>query len=395
MKILFPYMARWNSAHASRYFHLLTAVADQGHEVYVIQPPSRGSGEANDIDVPLSGHHRVHVTTVPMPQVLWTRQLPFEKLLKKLLYTLKSWRTVRRLTRTHRIDLWYLYNLPQAVYLLGTHPAVVFDLADDLLGMLQMEMSISSRHPAYRLARGLLHWIYRRSDFVICISGPLYESIDHPRRFIIPNGAPAAPVRAGERDAEPGKKGRRLRVGYVGAFEYSMALDQIVEVAARMREADFVLVGAGREFPRIRAEVERRGLRNVTLTGALPHAEAMKVIRAVDICLNVFNKTPVSHAVSPLKLFEYLSFQKPVISTRLKEVERIDGGFLFFGDTVDEIVERIQYIACHEDKARQLAELGAAVVRKRYSWDVLAAQFISAVHTSCPRLLPGVSPENF
>jgi len=51
MKILFPYMARWSSAHASRFYHLLTNVAELGHCVYVIQPPSRGSLEANDIDV--------------------------------------------------------------------------------------------------------------------------------------------------------------------------------------------------------------------------------------------------------------------------------------------------------------------------------------------------------
>lgn len=388
MTILFPYLARWASAHASRYYHLLMNVAEQGHTVYVLQPPSRGSSEANDIDVVLEGHPRVHVITVPMNERFWRAHFPLEKLVKKMYYSVKAWGTVRRLVRTERIDLMYLYNLPQFMYLLRKPTAAVFDLADDLLGMLKVELAVSERHPLYRAARYCLRWMMRRSDLVICISGPLFDGIDHPQKFLIPNGSRTTHRFLEDRPFPAPNP--RLTVGYVGAFEYSMALDQAVDAAARMPETDFVLIGAGREFPRIRARVEGLGLRNVRLTGALPHAEAMELVSRTDVCLNLFTKTDVSHAVSPLKLFEYLSLKRPVISTRLKEVERIDKDFLYYADTVDELVEVIRHIGAHRDEAAAKAEQGYTVTVNEFSWSVIAASFIDAVHRSVPGIPEGV-----
>ena len=389
-------MARWYSAHASRYYHLLTAVAQLGHKVIVLQPPSRGSDEANDIDVVLPPHPDVRVITVNLSRFFWNAKFPLEKLTKKLVYSLVSLRLVKRLQREEKIDLVYLYNLPQFAYLMGRRPKVVFDLADDLLGMLETELKITPKHPVHRLASWCLDWMMSRSDTVIVISGPLFDLINHPHRFIIPNGAPV-PAQAPVKDPAfkapftpplrslPGPLSLRgagpagMTVGYVGAFEYSMALDQAVVAAEQLPEVNFVLVGAGRDLAHIRAEVDRLALKNVTLTGALPHDEAMRRIDGMDICLNLFHKTRVSHAVSPLKLFEYLSHGKPVISTRLHEVERINEGFLFFADDPGEVVERIRYIAGHRDEAERMAFRGREIVARSFSWPVIAAKFLEAV----------------
>jgi len=371
-------MARWSSAHASRYYHLLTKVAELGHDVFVLQPPSRGSIEANDIDVTLQGHPRVHVTTVSISPWFWNARFPLEKLVKKMYYSLRCRPYVKRMVSKDSVDLLYLYNLPQAIYLFGKRPRVVFDLADDLLGMLKTELSITEQHPLYRLAARCLNWMIKQADVVICISGPLFERIVHPRKYIIPNGAnlPADgfPVQPTGKH-EP----RKLLVGYVGAFEYSMALDLVVDAALRLPDVNFVLIGAGREYPRIASLVRERKLRNVELTGALPHDEAMRIISGTDICLNLFVKSDVSHAVSPLKLFEYLSFKKPVISTRLREIERINRDFLYFGDTVEELVDAIRHIATHKEEALAKAQRGYEAVASDFSWGRIAQDFLTAV----------------
>jgi glycosyltransferase involved in cell wall biosynthesis len=381
MKILFPYMARWSSAHASRFYHLLMNVAEAGHSVYVLQPPSRGSTEANDIDVVLQTHPNVQVMTVNMNQAVWGANFPMEKLIKKMYFSVKSWGYIRRITRTEKIDLVYVYNLPQFMYLFGKPTNFVFDLADDLLGMLKTELSVTERHPLYRMSKFCLEWMMKKSDLVICISGPLFETIRHPHKYLIPNGS-----RATHTFAESGseKKSERTTptVGYVGAFEYSMALDQAVEAAAKLPDIEFVLIGAGREFPRIRQKVADLGLRNVTLTGALPHGEAMEIVSRMDICLNLFHKTDVSHAVSPLKLFEYLSLRRPVISTRLQEVERINDDFLYFADTVDELVGQIRYILEHREEAQQKADRGHDITVRDFSWSTIAKKFVDAVYAS-------------
>lgn len=372
-------MARWSGAHASRYYHLLSQVAEKGHVVYVLQAPSRESGEANDIDVALPSHANVRVITVGMPQGFWHANFPLEKLLKKLVWSLRLIPIVKRLIREKRIDLLYVYNLPQLVYLLGRRPKVVFDYADDLIGMLETELSLSGKHPLIRVASACLRWMIQRADFVTCISQPLYDEVIHQRKCLIPNGANLPLPSIGNPPTGRQKKG--IVVGYVGAFEYSMAIDLALEAAARLPLIEFLLVGAGRDFARILELVRTRDLQNITLTGALPHDEAMKMIDRMDICLNLFHKTKVSHAVSPLKLFEYMAYRKPIISNRLREIERIDSGFLFFADSVDEIVDTISYICSHPEEAKEKAEKGFVALRERFLWSKLAADFLRAVTT--------------
>lgn len=376
MKILFPYMARWSSAHASRYYHLLMKVAELGHEVFVLQPPSRGSAEANDIDVVLQTHPNVHVITVEIARRFWNAEFPMEKLVKKMYFSFKAWKYIRDIHAKEKLDLLYIYNLPQFIYLFGRRPKVVFDLADDLLGMLKVELLISEKHPVYKIASYCLQWMMDRSEYVICISGPLYEKIHHPKKYLIPNGANFKQYAGKE---EQHRNGASLTVGYVGAFEYSMALDQALDASEVLRDVQFILIGVGREFSRIKKAVEERKLFNVTLTGALPHSQAMEYVERMDICLNLFNKTDVSHAVSPLKLFEYLSFKKPVISTRLHEVERINKDFLYFADTAEEVAEQIVYISSNLEEAKKKAEQGYAVVSKEFSWEKIAKDFLTAV----------------
>ena len=383
MTILFPYMARWSSAHASRYYHLLMKVAEHGHKIIVVQPPSRKSPEANDIDVVLPSHKNVEVITVPINAWFWSLNFPLDKLFKKFYFTLKSWYLLRKIIHNKKIDLLYIYNLPQMLYLLRNSTSVVFDFADDLLGMLENELSITSSHPIYKFAQFCLQWILNRSDFVICISAPLYNKILHEKKFILPNGTNIFSL-ASQNDYE-NISGKYI-VGYVGAFEYSMAIEQIIDVAEKLPHFNFLLVGAGRDFISIKEDVKRRNLDNVIFTGALSHQEAMKMVQKMDLCLNLFKKTNVSHAVSPLKLFEYLAFQKPIISTRLSEVERINEDFIYFADSVDEIVEQIKYISTHRDEALRKASKGFEIVKEKYTWEVLAKQFIQLANASCPHL---------
>jgi glycosyltransferase involved in cell wall biosynthesis len=382
MNILFPYMARWSSAHASRYYHLLTKVAQRGHHITVIQPPSRFSGELNDVDVSLPTHENIKVITVPFPRWFWNTKFPADKLVKKLVFTLTSVPLVKKTLRKEKIDLLYLYNLPQSIYLLGKKPFVVFDYADDLLGMLAAELSITHKHILYRCARACLRWMIRNSDIVLCISETLLNSVQHERKYLLPNGA-HLPENSAARDQQNNR--HKITVGYVGTFEYTRAIRTVLEAAKRLPDVHFLLVGSGRDLPSIQNDVAREKLTNITLTGAVSHQEAQEYIRSMDICLNLYNKIEVTHAISPLKLFEYLSHKKPVISTRLREVERINKGFLFFADTAEEIVERIQYIVSHRAEAQHRAEEGFAEFQKNYTWSKLADDFLHVLDTMMPK----------
>jgi glycosyltransferase involved in cell wall biosynthesis len=88
----------------------------------------------------------------------------------------------------------------------------------------------------------------------------------------------------------------------------------------------------------------------------------------MDVCLNIFKKIEVSHSACPIKLFEYLAMKKPVISTRLKEVERIDEYFILYADTVDECVRAIKMLVENKSTAVNYAQRGFDIILQKYSW---------------------------
>lgn len=376
LRIIFPYMARWHAANRSRYAHLMEAIAANGHQVIIVQPPSRLSAETNYIDMPMATHPNVRLMTVDIPRWLWTLRMPFDKFMKKLLFTMGSVNTIRRLIRHGDADVLFLYNLPQYVYTFGSRVPMVFDIADDYLAMFAHELRISEGHPLTQLAAFVLRRLTQRADLVVVVSERLGRAVEHPNVQLLPNGSDLAPNRL----PSARRRNRVPVIGYVGAFEYFIDLDLMLRLPELMPEATFVYVGAGREFARFSAEVHRRGLRNVTLTGALPHSEAMKRVDTMDVCLNVFVPGPVSHAASPLKLFEYLAHGKPVITTRLEEVLRLDpsGEIFLYADSAEEANLAVKEVLRGGRPLQGRLRRGVTLVRNGHQWSQLADQFLAS-----------------
>ena len=377
MIILFPYMARWNSANRSRYYHLFNKIADLGHTVVVVQPPPRDSDETNYIDLPVEHHPNIRLVTVRMPTWLWKHSLPVDKLLKKALYSFGSYVTIRRLVRELRPNFLVLYNLPQYIYTFKNETPVVFDFADDYLAMLQHELNLSEKSAVYRLSSHILEKLVRRSKLVTIVSQRLRDRVRHTNILQLSNGADEC------LDNHPPTvlhiDRARPVVGYVGAFEYFIDLELMLEAAERLPRFTFILVGAGREFLRIKDSVAHRRLENVILTGAVHHRQAMQFISEMDICLCLFKKGPVADAASPIKLFEYIASGKPVIATRLTETLRIDQELqsLVYADTLEELLNAITWIEEHPEETKQKVARSMEIVRARYSWSTLARQLIS------------------
>jgi glycosyltransferase involved in cell wall biosynthesis len=90
------------------------------------------------------------------------------------------------------------------------------------------------------------------------------------------------------------------------------------------------------------AEVEGvRGLSNVHVHGRLGRRDVVAVLRATELALLAHRRTPLTEAMSPLKVYEYLAAGAPVIATDLPPVHDLDDRVLLtdtvsdFADVVD------------------------------------------------------------
>jgi teichuronic acid biosynthesis glycosyltransferase TuaH len=112
---------------------------------------------------------------------------------------------------------------------------------------------------------------------------------------------------------------------YIGTLDDRLDVEALREVARAWPQGSVVLVGPlvdrGHLGPAlaepnvvIREPVSREGV------AALAHA--------ADACLLPHNRTPLTEAMSPLKLYEYLASGSPTVATDLEPVRRVDGPVL-------------------------------------------------------------------
>lgn len=376
MKILFPYLARWRSANRSRYHQLLTHLCDLGHQVYVLTAPPMALNDisANDI---MHGDEALPegmtISELYAPESLrsfWCKRIPRTKLLKKGLISLTSIGQIRRFTEKEKIDVLLLYNLPQAPLLHLVECRTHFDLADDLVAMMEVEDGFLAKSGGMLAARVVQGHMLKRASTVTVASSILAEQIKRPV-LMLPNGADLDELDQAD-GSEWRSRGLGLTVGFVGAFEYWVDFDLVLDVAQRLPRVNFLLVGGGRQWNYVSERVAQLGLANVHLTGAKPYQEAMNYVAGMDVCLLPFKHSAVSDGSCPLKLFEYAAMKKPIVSTSTHEVTRIGAGWMAFADDDVTFAGAIEHFLTDRRAAELSGETGRALVKGLYNWPNLA-----------------------
>jgi len=381
MKLLFPYLARWRSANRSRYHQLLTQLCLQGHQVYVLKAPPMALKDISATDLEGSmapalptGLTLIELYASPMLRTFWRMPIPKSKMVKKGLLCISSVDQVRRFVDDNQIDALLVYNLPQVSLLSKVNCHKHFDLADDLVAMMDQESGLVSRVGGTAAARYAQARMLTQADTVTVASSVLAEQIDR-QVFMLPNGADLT-----ELDQADGSEWRSRNlgpcVGFVGAFEYWVDFELILGLARRLPTVRFLLVGGGRRWMDVKQAVEKQGLQNVHLMGAVSYRQAMNYAAAMDVCLLPFTHDPVSDGSCPLKLFEYAALRKPIISTTTREVERIGKGWVEFADDVAGFAEAVEYFLSSPAVAARAGEAGRAIVEEYYNWPALARQFV-------------------
>ncbi|MHC8292969.1 glycosyltransferase [Pseudomonas sp. LB3P58] len=126
-------------------------------------------------------------------------------------------------------------------------------------------------------------------------------------------------------------------IGYYGALAQWLDYPLLAALADRRPEWNFILVGD--IFVEDLAGLEQKP--NVQLLGRKPYSQMPLYLDHFDACLIPFRLYNVTHAVDPVKFYEYISAGKPVVSTPLKEIS-VYKDLLYFATGVDEFIEQIE-----------------------------------------------------
>ncbi len=115
-------------------------------------------------------------------------------------------------------------------------------------------------------------------------------------------------------------QGRRV-IGYYGAIAEWFDLDLLESVARQHPDCSVLLIGADTA----NAKSRLAKLPNVTLTGEVPYSDLPHYLHGFDVCLLPFKVIPLTLATNPVKIYEYLSAGKPIVTVDLPEMAQFDG----------------------------------------------------------------------
>jgi glycosyltransferase involved in cell wall biosynthesis len=106
----------------------------------------------------------------------------------------------------------------------------------------------------------------------------------------------------------------RPRAVYAGSLDSWFDAALLGAVASLLPRWAFVLIGPVRAALR-----DLRGRPNVVLLGPRPYADLPAYFRHADAGLVPFVLTPLTHAIHPIKIYEYLAAGLPVVATPMEE----------------------------------------------------------------------------
>jgi len=213
---------------------------------------------------------------------------------------------------------------------------IIFDCLDEFTGFSNV---IKEREKEEKI-------LFRNSDLTTCSSKHLKTKImkETTKLLFLPN--------AGEFDHFHNVPDENLLkdyknpiIGYFGSIAEWFDTHLLEYVVQKRPNWTFIFIGHtfGSDIRKLK-EFE-----NVHFLGERPYSELPKYFHGFDVCLIPFRNTPLIEATHPVKIYEYLAAGKPVVTTKLKELEFI-GNLCYITKDKEEFLEKLDKAVNEDDE---------------------------------------------
>jgi glycosyltransferase involved in cell wall biosynthesis len=169
-------------------------------------------------------------------------------------------------------------------------------------------------------------------------------------------------------------------ISYVGSFGPHRGLETAIgampAIVEQVPNARLLIVGsAGEDTYQQRLErlaAESDAADHITFTGWVDFPKVPSYIAASDVCFVLHTENPHTSTTVPHKLFQYMSFEKPVVVTDVGPLGRIvretDSGHVVDDGDFDGMAEAVISLATDEERTREIGKNARKAVEERYNW---------------------------
>lgn len=208
---------------------------------------------------------------------------------------------------------------------------------------------------------------------------------------------PGCDIAVAHDGAEPGRRpgpshqnANAIRVGYFGHLYPGKGMELIAALAPLLPELQFDVYG-GREDDIAQWRSQTAGIDNLHLHGYIPHDQVAVRMQTCNILIAPYGSR-VSHVaggdisrwISPLKLFEYMASERPIVTSDLpvlREVVVDDETVLMCspGDT-QQWVSALRRLATDSTLRARLGKAGRDLLEAEYTWNRRAQKVLGGLN---------------
>ncbi|MDZ4172542.1 MAG: glycosyltransferase family 4 protein, partial [Methanobacteriaceae archaeon] len=161
-------------------------------------------------------------------------------------------------------------------------------------------------------------------------------------------------------------------------YEFS-GLEEVImnllEIKDSYPHIKLIIVGEGDHYSKLNEIVKSNNIEDkVILTGKRPYEEIPQLIAASDICLLPAHNNEIMKDIVPIKIYEYLAMNKPVISTKLNGVLKEFGhnNGLIYVESPNEVIDRLIDLKPEDIEKNKIH---SQKFIQKYGWEEIIPEF--------------------
>ncbi|MGE5422110.1 MAG: glycosyltransferase, partial [Ignavibacteriales bacterium] len=159
-------------------------------------------------------------------------------------------------------------------------------------------------------------------------------------------------------------------IGYYGSISSWFDIELIEQVADTFSHCQVVIIGPGSD------KVNRSGRHNILSLGYKSYSDLPHYAQLFDVALIPFRVSPLTEAVNPVKMWEYLAAGLPVVSSALPEVRGITE--VYCSESKADFMDNIAR-ALYEDTEEMKRE--RIELARKNTWMARAETILGAIQT--------------
>lgn len=213
---------------------------------------------------------------------------------------------------------------------------IIYDCMDDII---EFPENFNIRDKLVAIENNLI----KRSDLVICSSAYLKNKLTLRSKYnfkciIINNAINGNLLLENVYKKNNNRNIKIFKIGYSGTISSWFDFESVLAIIEKFDFIEFHLIGP------VNKNIKIPKIKNkLIFYGHIPYQNLSKIIINFDALIMPFNLSELIKSVDPVKLYEYIYFNKPIISIKYDELEKFSK-FIHFYSTQDELIRTISEI---------------------------------------------------